>query len=95
LKQYRDVRERLILADSLINKSREQIKLLKLSNKSLKEKERLNGLIISEKSNRIKKVEQINSDLLNQLNQFTRKRWFERPSIYLVTGLVVGVIATR
>lgn len=95
LKQYREVRERLILADSLINKSREQITLLELSNEALKEKERLNGLIMSEKSERIKKVEAINSDLLNQLNTVTKKKWYQNPLLYFGSGVVLGVIITR
>lgn len=95
LKQYRAVRERVQLGDSLINSLKTEIQKVSDLNKALRDKENATHQLLKFEQERNKELSMSIRNLLGQLDEATKKRWYQRPELYLVSGIVLGVIATR
>ena len=95
LEKYREVKQRISLADSLIRRSQLQIKLL--TEKSDQQALRIEGLqkINTIQSEQNKELRNQNIELLKELDNATERKWFKRPELYFVAGAIIGVIATR
>ena len=92
LKQYREVRTRLILADSLITSTRYELKLTLLKMDAIETKSSGLRQINVIQAKQITELNEQNRMLIERLNESTKTKWFLRPEIYLVSGLVIGFL---
>lgn len=95
LGNYREVKYKLDLADSLIVSFRSEIEILKVRDIAFKNKaeglEKINNIQLKQ----IQTLQEGNKKLLIEYEKAVFKKWYEKPSLYFVTGLVIGFIVTR
>jgi len=92
LKQYREVRTRLILADSLITWTRYELKLTLLKMEAIETKSSGIRQINVIQSKQLTELNEQNRMLIERLNESTKTKWFKRPELYLISGLVIGFL---
>ena len=92
LKQYREVRTRLILADSLITSTRYQLKLTLLKMEAIESKSSGIRQINVIQSKQLTELNEQNRMLIERLNESTKNKWYKRPELYLISGLVIGFL---
>ena len=92
LSKYREVRTRLILADSLITATRYQLELTTLKMKAGEIK--YSGLrqINVIQARQLTELNEQNKILIERLNEATKNKWYKRPEIYLVSGIIIGLV---
>ena len=92
LSKYREVRTRLILADSLITSTRYELKLTLLKMEAIETKSSGLRQINVIQAKQITELNDQNRILIERLNESTKTKWFLRPELYLVSGLVIGFL---
>ena len=92
LKQYREVRTRLILADSLITSTRYELKLTLLKMEAIETKSSGIRQINVITSKQLTELNEQNKLLIERLNESTKTKWYRRPEIYLVSGIIIGLL---
>jgi len=92
LKQYREVRTRLILADSLITSTRYELKLTLLKMEAIETKSSGLRQINVIQSKQLTELNEQNRILIERLNESTKTKWYRRPEIYLVSGIIIGLL---
>ena len=92
LKQYREVRSRLLLSDSLITATRYQLELTTLKMEAGEIK--YSGLrqINVIQARQLTELNEQNKILIERLNEATKNKWYKRPEIYLVSGIIIGLV---
>jgi len=92
LSKYREVRTRLILADSLITSTRYELKLTLLKMEAIETKSSGIRQINVITSKQLTELNEQNKLLIERLNESTKTKWYRRPEIYLVSGIIIGLL---
>jgi len=92
LKQYREVRTRLILADSLITSTRYELKLTLLKMEAIESKSSGIRQINVIQSKQLTELNEQNRILIQRLNESSKTKWYKRPELYLVSGIIIGFL---
>ena len=92
MKQYREVRTRLILADSLITWTRYELKLTLLKMDAIETKSSGLRQINVIQAKQLTELNEQNKILIERLNEATKNKWYKRPEIYLVSGIIIGLV---
>ena len=92
LKQYREVRIRLILADSLITATRYQLELITLKMDAIESKSSGLRQINVIQAKQLTELNEQNRILIERLNESSKTKWYRRPELYLVSGLIIGLL---
>jgi len=92
LSKYREVRTRLILADSLITATRYQLELITVKMEAIESKSSGLRQINVIQSKQLTELNEQNRILIERLNESTKTKWYRRPEIYLVSGIIIGLL---
>ena len=92
LKQYREVRTKLILADSLITWTRYELKLTLLKMEAIETKSSGLRQINVIQAKQLTELNEQNTILIERLNESSKTKWYKRPELYLISGLVIGFL---
>lgn len=95
LSQYRDVRKKSIYADTLIIGLRQEVKELniKIEYQEIRQEanNQSNTILISQN----KELRKANTDIMERYKESVQKKWYKRPELYGIAGLVIGVLISR
>jgi len=92
LSKYREVRTRLILADSLITATRYQLELITVKMEAIESKSSGLRQINVIQSKQLTELNEQNRILIERLNESSKTKWYRRPEIYLVSGIIIGLL---
>jgi len=92
LSKYREVRTRLILADSLITSTRYELKLTLLKMEAIESKSSGIRQINVIQFKQLTELNEQNRILIERLNESSKTKWYRRPELYLVSGIIIGLI---
>lgn len=92
---YREIRNKSLYADTLIIGLRQELKEFNTQIDYYKVRQEAtnqsNTILISQN----KELRKANADIMGKYQNAIKPKWYKRPELYGIAGLVVGVLITR